>query len=196
MLLVVVSAHAHAQCERGNQRDLSLHKRLVITCICRCGNRARCRICTCPRTGRRRVNQRDLPTMIVPAVTTMPQNNGPHARTHAPGHAEQPAQVDQVHFISHSWTCEAHQLSHTEGSQLGSAEVEPAALVSVPGGHLFWAMHLSLGQPIDRTSARKYFCVHNGFAEGPCGKRFGQSLRGDRVGTKGRTVNETAMCSL
>ena len=112
MLLVVVSAHAHAQCERGNQRDLSLHKRLLMTCICRCGNRACCRICTCPRTGRRRVNQRDLPTMIVPAVTTMPQNNGPHARTHAPGHAEQPVQVGQTHLSFHSWRAEAHHRLH------------------------------------------------------------------------------------
>ena len=98
--------------ERGNQRDLSLHKRLLMTCICRCGNRACCRICTCPRTGRRRVNQRDLPTMIVPAVTTMPQNNGPHARTHAPGHAEQPVQVGQTHLSFHSWRAEAHHRLH------------------------------------------------------------------------------------
>ena len=73
---------------------------------------------------------------------------------HAPVHAEHPLQSDHVHFVAHFVLFEAHQLWHNEISHLGSIVVEPTVLANLPGGHLLWATHFSLGQPIDQTNAQ------------------------------------------
>ena len=68
---------------------------------------------------------------------------------------EHPAQRGQVHFIAHGLDLRAHQLSHSVASHFGSTLVDPTVLVNLPGGHFFWAMHLSLGQPSHHTNERK-----------------------------------------
>ena len=71
-----------------------------------------------------------------------------------PEHDAHPSQAGQAHFAVHRLPLEAHQPSHTAASHSGSALVAPTALVSLPGGHCFWAMHFSLGQPSHHTNTR------------------------------------------
>ena len=67
--------------------------------------------------------------VVVVAVVVVRLEHGGHA-----------AQSGQLHFVAHGLDLRAHQLSQS-ASHFGSALVDPAVLVNLPGGHFFWAMH-------------------------------------------------------